>query len=219
MISSIHHIYITELVNLGKCLRINDSGLSAWISPDCFVSNLFHYYVHAILAITQSAESVPAQPGQYVIIIPPSSQGVLPGSTQGVIRGSTQNIQYDQQSLVDSITAKVLQAIQSECHPLAFNTQSTGVADVTTVPEASTVDTSQIVSDALQNLISSEAGELTMDLPKPCLSLSNPLGATLPPALKAKRMLNLSCLLDTNQEEDISVTWISGGNLISLKCI
>ena len=48
------------------------------------------YYVHAILAITQSGESVPAQPGQYVIIIPPSSQGVLPGSTQGVIPGSTQ---------------------------------------------------------------------------------------------------------------------------------
>ena len=90
------------------------------------------------------------------------------------------------------------------------------------MPEASTVDSSQIVSDALQNLISGEAGELTMDLPKPCLSLSNPLGATLPPALnmlKAKRMLNLSCLLDTNQEEDISVTWISGGKLISLKCI
>ena len=99
--------------------------------------------MHAVLAITQSGESVPAQPGQYVIIIPPSSQGVLPGSThgvipgstqgvipvstQGVIRGSTQNIQYDQQSLVDGITAKVLQAIQSESHPLAFNTQRRGL--------------------------------------------------------------------------------------------
>ena len=67
-----------------------------------------------------------------------------------MIPGSTQNIQYDQQNLVDGITAKVLQAIKSESHQLAFNTQSTGVADVTTVPEASTVDTSQIVSDALQ---------------------------------------------------------------------
>ena len=35
---------------------------------------------------TQSAESVPAQPGQDVIVIPPSSPGVLSGSTQGVIR-------------------------------------------------------------------------------------------------------------------------------------
>ena len=77
-----------------------------------------------------------------------------------------------------------------------------------------------MVSDAIQTLISGdrgEAGELPMNLPKPCLSLSNPLGATLPPALKAKNwaneFVNLSCLLDTNQEEDISVTWKkSGGN-------
>ena len=123
---------------------------------------------------------------------------------------------------MDSITAKVLQAIQSESQPLAFNTQSTmstGVADATTVPEVATVDTAQIVSDVLQNLISGdrgEAGELLMNLPKPCLSLSNPLGATLPPELKAKicadEFVNLSCLLDMNQE-DISVTWkTSGGN-------
>ena len=196
---------------------------------------------------TQSAGSVPVQTGQEHVVIPPSFRDVLPGSAQGaipgsthdamrgstqgttpvstlgVIPGSTQYIQYDQQSLVDSITAKVLQVIQSESQPLAFNTQRTtsmGVADAITVPEVTTVDTAQMVSDALQTLISGdrgEAGELPMNLPKPCLSLSNPLGATLPPALKAKicadEFVNLSCLLDTNQEEDISVTWKKyGGN-------
>ena len=183
---------------------------------------------------TQPAGGVPVQTGQEHVVIPPSFRDVLPGSAQGaipgsthdamrgstqgttpvstlgVIPGSTQTIQYDQQSLVDSITAKVLQAIQSENQPLAFNTQSTtstGVADAITVPEVTTVDTAQMVSDR----------ELPMNLPKPCLSLSNPLGATLPPALKAKmwtdEFVNLSCLLDTNQEQDISVTWKkSGGN-------
>ena len=79
-----------------------------------------------------------------------STQCATPVSAQGVIPCSTQHIQYDEQSLMENITAKVLQAIHSECHPLAFNTQSTGVADVTTVPEVATVDTSQIVSVALQ---------------------------------------------------------------------
>ena len=136
---------------------------------------------------TQSAGSVPVQTGQEHVVIPPSFRDVLPGSAQGaamrgssqgttpvstlgVIPGSTQNIQYDQQSLVDSITAKVLQAIQSESQPLAVNTQSTtsmGVADAITVPEVTTVDTAQMVSDALQTLISGdrgEAGELPMNL-------------------------------------------------------
>ena len=140
---------------------------------------------------TQSAGSVPVQTGQEHVVIPPSFRDVLPGSAQGaipgsthdamrgstqgttpvstlgVIQGSTQNIQYDQQSLVDSITAKVLQAIQSECQPLAFNTQSTtstGVADAIAVPEVTTVDTAQMVSDALQTWISGDRGEAAIHL-------------------------------------------------------
>ena len=43
MISPIHYIYITEFVSL--CLRINDSGLFAWISLDCFVVDLFYFCI------------------------------------------------------------------------------------------------------------------------------------------------------------------------------
>ena len=137
---------------------------------------------------------MPAQPGQDVNITPPSSQcallgsthgvipvcttgvmlgstqGVTPVSTQGVISGSTQSIQY-----VDSITAKVLQATQSESLPLAFNAQRTGVADVSTVPVVASVDTSQFFLRLFRTWISGEhgeAGDLPMDLPKPY----NPLG-------------------------------------------
>ena len=43
MISPIHYIYITEFVSLRTMfLRINDSGLFAWISLDCFVVYLFY---------------------------------------------------------------------------------------------------------------------------------------------------------------------------------
>ena len=41
--SSGFHPFITEFVSIGLCLRINDSGLFAWISPDCFVLNLFDF--------------------------------------------------------------------------------------------------------------------------------------------------------------------------------
>ena len=112
---------------------------------------------------TQSTGSVPVQTGQEHVVIPPlyrdvlpgSAQGAIPGSTHdamrgstqgttsvstlGVMPGSTQHIQLDQQSLVDSITAKVLQAIQSENQPLAFNTQhttSTEVTDAIVVPRS-----------------------------------------------------------------------------------
>ena len=42
--------------------------------------------------VTQSAGNVPVQPGQEVIVIPPSYREVLPGSTQGAIPGSTHDV-------------------------------------------------------------------------------------------------------------------------------
>ena len=78
-----------------------------------------------------------------------------------------------------------------------------------------TFSTADVVSKALQNLISGESGELADESPMPCTSISYPLGATLSATIRSKiwssEYINLASLLDINHDEDISVTLKKSG--------
>ena len=98
----------------------------------------------------------------------------------------------DEKSVIDSITARVIQVMHSDMQ--------------TSTP---LTDSAEMVSSVIQSLFSGETGELPSDIPKPYTSVSHPLGASLPHAVKkiwADEYINLATLLDNNRHDDISVT-------------
>jgi hypothetical protein len=121
---------------------------------------------------------------------------------------SAQGAMVNIDDMVNQITAKVLQVLQ------ANNTDvSDSLANNTT--EVDTTDTSRVVTDALQTLINGNTGEFSMEPAKAFHSISNPLGSYLPRAIKSKiwanEYVNISALLDSNQDDDISLTLKKSG--------
>ena len=106
----------------------------------------------------------------------------------------------DEQNVIDNITARVIQAMQTST-PLS-----------TAIPRSSAEgpESAEVISNVIQGLFSGETGELPSDIPKPYTSVSHPLGASLPCAVKNKiwadEYINLASLLDINRQDDISVT-------------
>ena len=107
---------------------------------------------------------------------------------------------FDEQSVIDNTTARVIQAMQTSTPPTTVIPRSTAEG-----PESA-----EVISNVIQSLFSGETGELPSDIPKPYTSVSHPLGALLPCAVKNKiwadEYVNLASLLDNNRPDDISVT-------------
>ena len=81
-------------------------------------------------------------------------------------------------SVIDSITARVIQAMHSDIQT------STPLTTVNPESPAEGPDSDEVVSNVIQSLFSGETGELPSDIPKPYTSVSHPLGASLPLAVK-----------------------------------
>ena len=106
----------------------------------------------------------------------------------------------DEQNVIDNITARVIQAMQT----------STPLTTVIPRSPAEGPESAEVISNVIQSLFSGETGELPSDIPKPYTSVSHPLGASLPCTVKNKiwadEYINLASLLDNNRQDDISVT-------------
>ena len=83
----------------------------------------------------------------------------------------------DEQNMIDNITARVIQAMQT----------STPLSTVSSRSPAEGPESAEVISNVIQSLFSGETGELPPVIPKPYTSVSHPLGASLPCAVKKKK--------------------------------